>query len=127
MPATMRNESSRVIVIPRPLEGFFYERLTSRFSDRADVTVLVDRRLGERRSERWVSGSGPLSERRSNDRREDDVVWSLRDMPFAVPEALPSVTALRDESSLAFSLGYIILVEVVSLIATILERRWRIA
>ena len=28
---------------------------------------------------------------------------------------------------LAFALGYIILVEIVSLIATILERRWRIA
>jgi hypothetical protein len=73
----------RVIVIPRPLEGFFYERLTARYAGRADVKVVVDRRVGERRAERWSFGPGPLTDRRHGDRRSADVVWSLRDMPFA--------------------------------------------
>jgi hypothetical protein len=69
-------------MIPRQLEGFFYERLTQQFASRDDVRVVVDRRAGERRRPRWVSGPGPFSERRRGDRRDRDVVWSLPDMPF---------------------------------------------
>ena len=84
MPGAADGQEPKVIVIPRPLEGFFYERLTSRYADRVDVKVIVDRRVGERRARRWTSGPGPLSDRRLSDRRNPDVVWSLRDMPFAV-------------------------------------------
>ncbi len=84
MPATMESAKPRVIVIPRQLEGYFYKRLTNGFADRGDVKVVVDRRVGERRRPRWVSGSGPLAERRHGERRAEDVVWSLPDMPFAV-------------------------------------------
>ena len=59
MPGTADGREPKVIVIPRPLEGFFYERLTSRYADRADVRVIVDRRVGERRAGRWSGGAGP--------------------------------------------------------------------
>ena len=83
MPRSTQSVQPKVIVIPRPLEGYFYEMLKSGFADRSDVRVVVDRRGGERRRPRWVSGSGPLSERRRGERRADDVLWSLPDMPFA--------------------------------------------
>ncbi len=83
MPGTTQSVEPRVIVIPRQLEGFFYERLTAQFAERSDVRVVVDRRVGERRRPRWVSGSGPFSERRHGERRADLVVWSLPDMPMA--------------------------------------------
>jgi hypothetical protein len=83
MPVTT-SAPPRVIVIPRQLEGFFYERLTSEFAGRDDVRVVVDRRVGERRRPRWGSGAGPLTERRHGaDRREDTAVWSLPDMPYS--------------------------------------------
>jgi hypothetical protein len=83
MPVTT-SAPPRVIVIPRQLEGFFYERLTNEFAGRDDVRVVVDRRVGERRRPRWVSGAGPLTERRRGaDRREDAPVWSLPDMPYS--------------------------------------------
>jgi hypothetical protein len=84
MPIAAAGKQTRVIVIPRPLEGFFYERLTSLYADRADVQIVVDRRVSERRAERWTPGPGPLTDRRRGDRRSADVAWSLRDMPFAV-------------------------------------------
>lgn len=84
MPGTAQSAQPKLIVIPRPLEEFFYERLTRRFSERADVAIVVDRRVGERRRDRWVSGPGPFSERRHGDRRDGDVVWSLHDMPFSI-------------------------------------------
>jgi len=84
MPGTTQSVQPRLIVIPRQLEGFFYERLTQQFAGRDDVRVVVERRAGERRSPRWVSGPGPLSERRHADRRDHDVAWSLPDMPFSV-------------------------------------------
>jgi hypothetical protein len=76
----------RVIVIPRQLEGFFYERLQSEFAGRDDVRVVVDRRVGERRRPRWVSGAGPFTDRRGGrDRRTDPPGWSLPDMPYSAP------------------------------------------
>jgi hypothetical protein len=83
MPGSTQSAQPRLIVIPRQLEDFFYERLTRQFADRDDVKVVVNRRAGERRRPRWVSGSGPFSERRRGERRDGDVVWSLPDMPFS--------------------------------------------
>jgi hypothetical protein len=82
MPRTMESVQPRVIVIPRQLEGYFYERLATTFAGRDDVRVVVDRRTGERRQPRWVSGSGPFTERRRGDRRFEGTGWSLPDMPF---------------------------------------------
>lgn len=85
MAGTTSGGQTRVIVIPRPLEDFFYERLASRYAGRPDVKVVVDRRVGERRARHWAAGPGPLSDRRRSDRRSSGVAWSLHDMPFAVP------------------------------------------
>jgi hypothetical protein len=83
MPVTT-SAPTRVIVIPRQLEGFFYERLKNEFAARDDVRIVVDRRVGERRRPRWVSGAGPFTDRRHvSDRRTDPPVWSLPDMPFS--------------------------------------------
>lgn len=83
MPGSTQSVPSKLIVIPRQLEGFFYERLTRQFAGRQNVRVVVDRRVGERRRPRWVTGQGPFSERRHSDRRDRDIVWSLPDMPFS--------------------------------------------
>ena len=75
----------KIIVVPRPLEGFFLERLRERHAERGDVRVVVDRRAGERRRrDRYVCGPSPQSDRRSQDRRDRDVAWSLPDMPLSV-------------------------------------------
>jgi hypothetical protein len=84
MPRSTLSVQPRLIVIPRQLEGFFYERLTRQFAGRDDVRVVVERRAGGRRHPRWVAGPGPFSERRHGDRRERDVVWSLPEMPFCM-------------------------------------------
>jgi hypothetical protein len=47
------------------------------------VRVVVDRRSGERRRPRWVSGAGPFTERRHGERRTEAAAWSLPDMPFS--------------------------------------------
>ena len=83
MPAQSESANSKVLVIPRQLEEHFLGRLTRHYEGRDDVRVVVDRRVGERRRPRWVSGSGPLSERRHGERRGADVSWSLPDMPFS--------------------------------------------
>ena len=84
MPGTTQSAPPRVIVIPRQLEGYFYERLSAQFAERDDVRVVVDRRVGERRQPRWVSGAGPFTERRAHsDRRIESPAWSLPDMPFS--------------------------------------------
>ncbi len=83
MPGSVQSAPSKVIVIPRQLEGYFFARLSQHYEGRDDVSLVVDRRVGERRRPRWVSGPGPFSERRRGDRREGDVVWSLPDMPFS--------------------------------------------
>jgi hypothetical protein len=85
MPHAAQAGQVKMLVIPRQLEGFFYERLTRRYADRDDVRVIVDRRVGERRRERWVSGAGPFTERRHGDRREGSTSWTLADMPFSMP------------------------------------------
>jgi hypothetical protein len=83
MPVTT-SAPTRIIVIPRQLEGFFYDRLVGEFAGRDDVRVVVDRRVGERRRPRYVSGAGPFTDRRAGrDRRSDAPVWSLPDMPYS--------------------------------------------
>jgi hypothetical protein len=69
---------NKVIVIPRGLEDFFYERLCRRYAGRSDVTILVDRRWGERRAVEQAV----FPERRQGDRRRDDDTWALPEMPF---------------------------------------------
>lgn len=83
MAGTSQTVHPRVIVVPRPLESHFYEKLSQRFAERDDVVVVIDRRVGERRHDRWVSGPGPFTERRRGDRRDRVATWSLPDMPFS--------------------------------------------
>jgi hypothetical protein len=68
----------KVIVIPRGLEEFFYDRLCRRYAGRSDVTILVDRRWGERRAiEQAV-----FPDRRRSERRRGTGDWVLPEMPF---------------------------------------------
>ena len=68
----------KVIIIPRGLEDFFYDRLCRRYAGRSDVTILVDRRWGERRAiEQAV-----FRECRSRERRHAAGDWVLPEMPF---------------------------------------------
>jgi hypothetical protein len=62
MPASTQSVQPKLLVIPRQLEGFFYERLTQQFAGRDDLKVVVDRRAGELLR---------------------DAFWSLPDMPFS--------------------------------------------
>jgi hypothetical protein len=83
MALTTESVRPRVIVIPRALESHFLERLSMRYAGRDDVVIVVDRRVGERRHPRWVTGPGPFTERRRGDRRDQAGTWSLPDMPFS--------------------------------------------
>lgn len=83
MAGNSQDLQQRVIVIPRALETHFHEQLAQRFEGRDDVRVVVDRRVGERRHDRWMTGPGPFSERRRGDRRGQVSTWSLPDMPFS--------------------------------------------
>ena len=74
---------TRMLVIPRGLEGFFYGRLSERYSDRRDVHIVVDRRGSDRRQEPRGADGNPSTERRSTSRRSEGTRWSLPDMPFA--------------------------------------------
>lgn len=69
----------KTIVVPKALEEFFAHRLQSRYAERGDVRVIVDRRTGERRTQR---DSAPGIDRRVTDRRVLAGWWSLPDMPF---------------------------------------------
>jgi hypothetical protein len=75
------NKQTRVIVVPRPLAAYFYERLSELYSGRPDVRVVVDRRVEQRR--RAPARPLNVAERRTGDRRADTVYWSLEEMPFA--------------------------------------------
>lgn len=85
MPGTTQSAPPRVIVIPRQLEEFFYERLSAEFADRDDVVLVVDRRVGERRrSDADGRSAGRPGERRQGERRTHAPAWSLPDMPFSL-------------------------------------------
>ncbi len=81
MAATLEKIEPKVIVVPRPLEGYFFERLRKQFQGREDVRIVVDRRVSDRRRLHWATGPGPLAERRHGERRADRVTWSLAGMP----------------------------------------------
>ena len=49
----------KTIVVPKALEEFFAHRLESRYAERGDVRVIVDRRQAERRV-----GTGPRPDER---------------------------------------------------------------
>ena len=83
MATTLERTVPKVIVVPRPLEGYFYERLLRQFGRREDVRIVVDRRAGDRRRPHWATGPGPLTERRHGERRANRVAWSLASMPLA--------------------------------------------
>jgi hypothetical protein len=70
--------NQKVIVIPRGLEEFFYDRLRRRYGGRRDVKIVVDRRWGERRAIQEAI----FPDRRRTERREPTGSWSLADMPF---------------------------------------------
>jgi len=55
-------------VIPRELEAELFERLSAYYADDPDVTVIIDRRHGERRSPRRT-GEGVPQQRVLRDRR----------------------------------------------------------
>ena len=75
------SEQPKIIVVPRQLEGFFYDKLRRRYAGRGDVTVIVDRRQGERRRAASPAPT-PIKERRRDDRRHATGSWSLDEMPF---------------------------------------------
>jgi hypothetical protein len=76
------NDAAKVktIVVPRALEEFFAEKLRTRYAQRADVQVVIDRRDHDRRA----GGDEILAEneRRRVDRRVLAGWWSLPDLPF---------------------------------------------
>ena len=80
MSTTCASSRQRTIVVPRPLAGFFQERLNHMYAARPDVRVVVDRRTEDRRLA--APAVSHLPERRKADRRAGGVYWSLEDMPF---------------------------------------------
>lgn len=55
-------------VIPPELEADLFDKLTAHYADDPNVTVIVDRRKGERR--RRADESPDISRRRVRDRRQ---------------------------------------------------------
>jgi hypothetical protein len=53
-------------VVPQELEGELFDKLTNYYADDPNVTVIVDRRRGERRER---GQSGPAGARQLRDRR----------------------------------------------------------
>jgi hypothetical protein len=82
MPAADVNAQPKTIVVPRQLEGFFYEKLRQRYAGRSDVTVVVDRRQAERRRQ-GAPAAAPIRDRRRGERRSATEIWSIDEMPFA--------------------------------------------
>ncbi len=82
MAAANVSAQPKIIVVPKQLEDFFYEKLRQRYGGRSDVMVVVDRRYAERRRPAR-SAEARLAERRRRDRRDATECWSLDEMPFA--------------------------------------------
>ena len=57
----------RHLFVVTRLQSWFYDYLVERFADDSNVTVIRDRRLGERR--RSARGVSPGGERRQGERR----------------------------------------------------------
>ena len=90
MSITRASSRPRIVVVPRPLAGFFDERLSRAYDGRPEVRVIVDRREGERRA---AVSMLQLPERRKADRRANAVYWNLGEMPFTA--AVGDERALR--------------------------------
>jgi len=56
-------------VVPRELEDQLFDKLTAHYADQADVTVIVDRRHGERRSRLATTDAEVRQQRELRDRR----------------------------------------------------------
>jgi hypothetical protein len=56
-------------VVPRDLEAELLARLTARYAEVPDVTVIVDRRKGERRERRAAAAAELRQQRELRDRR----------------------------------------------------------
>ena len=85
MSTRIANTQTRVVVVPKPLATFFFDRLSRLYAGRPDVRVVIDRRVGQRR--RAADAPPPqVPERRQGDRRVEAVYWSLEDMPFVAAE-----------------------------------------
>jgi hypothetical protein len=70
-------------VVPAELAGELFDRLTAYYADDDNVTVIVDRRRGERR-DRSTSGDGTY-ERTLRDRRRRGASEKLPLGPTSVP------------------------------------------
>ena len=71
----------KIIVVPKQLEGFFYEKLRRRYAGRGDVMVVVAPRRRARRRP-GVPAPAPLTARGRGERRRAAGAWSLDEMPF---------------------------------------------
>jgi len=85
----------KTIVVPKALEEFFAVKLRTRYAERDDVDIIIDRRDGERRQS-MGNGNGngdgagakiTESERRELERRVLAGWWSLPDLPFETERA----------------------------------------
>jgi hypothetical protein len=76
--------AARTIVVPRPLAPYFHERLVRLYADKPAIEVVIDRRVGERR--RAPDTTVRIKERRRHERRREDRVWSLAEMPVNLPD-----------------------------------------
>ena len=56
-------------VVPRELEDQLFERLSAHYADQSEVTVIVDRRQGERRARRAAADAEVRHQRELRDRR----------------------------------------------------------
>jgi hypothetical protein len=84
MASVAESNNTKIIVVPRALEGFFLQRLRELYSSRPEVKIVVDKRVGDRRTgDRYICHASELSNRRESDRRESVGEWSLPKMPFA--------------------------------------------
>ena len=64
-------------VVPRELETELFERLTAYYADDPDVTVIVDRRVSERR-QRAQKGDPVVAQRVLRDRRRRRAVGEFQ-------------------------------------------------
>ena len=84
MTDTVKSRIRKIVVVPQELEGFFGDRLSKIYAGKPDVAVVVNKRDGDRRDrDRYVCAPGPLTNRRTSDRRNAGSQWSLPKMPFA--------------------------------------------
>jgi len=93
MTEAKKDPAVKTIVVPKALEDFFAEKLRTRYAERDDVEIIIDRRDGERRHGNGNgNGNGDKekitdAERRELERRVLAGWWSLPDLPFEAEKA----------------------------------------